>query len=277
MNNFNTGIDKNKNLTLRVSAGVLVKILFKDPVNNKTMLALERTASLRKINGKFEAVVQAKPFGGGIRIINPNILKEYIGDFNFDSKESKQEKDFRILINPGSWDTVKKICLNHLKEPVKKIIDTSPERELREEFKDSLRIKLAPDQYSLKPLGMAIEEKPDKTENNRSPGIPTVRIYYLYEALIVSIEIVKMILKNSREITDNHLMKTALQDKRNGGKGRGNAILTLEPCELLDAYNSLPYDKLNKPVYFREHLLAGNVPAIMEEIMPYKYHSIKTE
>ncbi|MGB8320170.1 MAG: hypothetical protein WCE54_18700, partial [Ignavibacteriaceae bacterium] len=141
------------------------------------MIALERTATLRQINGKPDVVVKAKPFGGGVRITSPQELKHYIGEFNYDSELSKQEKDFRVLVRPESWVKIKGICREHLTGLEKTVIDISPNRELSEEFEDSLRIKLTSENYYLKLLGMAIEEKPDETENIRSKGIPTVRVY----------------------------------------------------------------------------------------------------
>lgn len=269
--NLNIGIGITKQLSLRVSVGALVKVLFKNPENGKIMLALERTAALKQINGKAEVVVKTKPFGGGIRITDAKALKQNIGEFNYDSERSKREEDFRILIRPESWSKIKEICKEHLKKSGKKFIDTTPDRELAEEFEDSLKIILNPNKYNLKLLGMVTEEKPSETNSVRAQGISTVRIYYLYEAVIISSEIIKMMLLNSRQNSDNDLKKIALQDKRNGGKGRANAILTLEFDELKKMYNSLQHERLNEPVNFNEHQLDSNIPAIIKEINSPKY------
>jgi hypothetical protein len=269
--NLDIGIGKTKQLSLRVSVGALVKVLFKNPENRKMMLALERIATLRQINGKAEVVIIAKPFGGGVRITDTKVLKQYIGDFNYDSEQSKREEDFRILVRPESWGKIKEICREQLKNSGKKIVDATPDRELAEEFEDSLKIILNPNRYILKLLGMVTEEKPVETDSVRAQGIPTVRIYYLYEAVIISSEIIKMMLSNSKQNSDNDLKKITLEDKRNGGKGRANAILTLEFDELKKMYNSLQHERLNEPVYFNEHQLDSNIPAIIKEINSSKY------
>ncbi|MEJ2614706.1 MAG: hypothetical protein P8Z35_07095, partial [Ignavibacteriaceae bacterium] len=140
MNNHNIDIGATDELSLRVSAGVLVKVLFENPQNGQTMLAFERTATVQEINGKPEVIVKTKPFGGGIRIINPQALKKYIGNFHYDSERSRQERDFRILVQPESWEKIKVMCMN-MKEMEERILDNSPDRELHEEFNDCLKIK----------------------------------------------------------------------------------------------------------------------------------------
>ncbi|MFZ0455919.1 MAG: hypothetical protein WAM24_19380, partial [Ignavibacteriaceae bacterium] len=197
----------------------------------------------------------------------------YIGEFNYDSELSKQEKDFRVLVRPESWVKIKGICREHLTGLEKTVIDISPNRELSEEFEDSLRIKLTSENYYLKLLGMAIEEKPDETENIRSKGIPTVRVYYIYLAEIISSGIIKMMLANSKQYSDNDLRKIAMEEKRKGGKERVNAGLTLEPDELGAIYSSLQFKRNNEPVYFGQHRLSGNVPVIIEG---YKLFQIST-
>ena len=69
-------------LSLRVSVAALVSVLFDDPEDGRTMLALECTAALREIEGRPEVTVRAKPFGGGVRLTNPQALKGMIGHFH---------------------------------------------------------------------------------------------------------------------------------------------------------------------------------------------------
>ena len=272
MNDHNIGIGVTEKLNLRASVGALVKVLFANPENEQTMLALERIAALRKIKEKSEIVVKAKPFGGAVRITNPQALKEYIGDFNFDSERSRQEEDLRILVHPASWGKIKEICKEHLQDTKKRIIDISPDRELTEEFEDSLKIKITPNEYKLKSKGMIIEELPTETDNVRAEGIPTVRIYFLYEAEIISSDTIRMMLTNSSQYSDDDLKKIATEDANQDGKGRANAILTLGHDELTDKYNSVPLERLSESVYFGGHFLDGNVPAILEEIKHPKYN-----
>lgn len=181
-NDHEIGVGATEELSLRVSVAALVSVLFRGPEDGRTMLALERTATLRKIEGRPKVTVKAKPFGGGVWLANPQALKGLIGHFHYDSERSRQERDFRIQIQPASWEKVKEICWEHLKETEKGILDSSPERELAEEFEDTLNVRITPDQYRLKLRGIIVEDLPGETDNVRAEGLPTVRIYYVFEA-----------------------------------------------------------------------------------------------
>ena len=270
MNNHEIDIGVTGELSLRVSVGVLVKVLFENPGNGETMLALERTATLREINGKPEVIVKTKPFGGGIRIINQQTLKEHIGDFHYDSERSRQERDFRILVQPGSWEKIKKMCID-LNEMREGFLDTSPDRELLEEFNDCLKIKITPKQYNLNYKGIAVEDFPGETDNIYAQGLPTNRIYYIFEAGINSSGIIKLMLDSSGKYSDNDLQQTALEDARNGGRGRANAVFTINLEDLKEFYLSLPDNKLNGLIPFKEHQLDGNVAAVLDKIEHTKY------
>ena len=69
------GVGATEELSLRVSVAALVRVLFDGPEDGRTMLALERTAKLREIEGRPEVTVRAKPFGGGLRVTNPQALR----------------------------------------------------------------------------------------------------------------------------------------------------------------------------------------------------------
>ena len=257
------GVGATEALSLRVSVASLVSMMFNSPEDGRVMLALERTATLREFGGRSEVVVRAKPFGGGVRLTNPQGLEEMIGNFHYDNKRSCQEMDFRIQINPASWEKIKKICRWHLQETEKRILDFSPERELAEEFEDNLKVGITRKQYSLKLGDIIIEDSPKKTENVRAQGIPTVRIYYVFEARMNDPEIIKMMLSSSRQYSDRDLQKIALEDARRGGKGRANAILILRLDDLKELYESIPMDRRNQPINVGEHQLDGNVHAIL--------------
>ena len=96
-----------KELTLRVSVASLVEVLFESPDNGRQMLTLERAATLQAGEGRSDIVVTTKPFGGAVRLISPHALKDVIGNFHYDSDRSRQEGDFRIQINPASWQMIK--------------------------------------------------------------------------------------------------------------------------------------------------------------------------
>ncbi len=264
-NQHEIGVGATEELSLRVSVASLVRLLFNNPENGRVMLALERTATLRKIGRQSEVMVKAKPFGGGVRLLNPQALQEMIGDFNYDSEKSLRELDFRIQARPGSWAEIKRICSNHLKETKKGIFDSSPERELAEEFEDNLKVKITPLQYSVNFRKMIIKHLPEKTESTRAPGSPTVRIYYLFEAWMNDPHIIEMMLTESGRNSDSDLKQMAWEDARSGGKGRANAILVLELEKLQEFYQSMSMDRRGSPVRFGAHQLGGNVHAVLQE------------
>ena len=265
------GIGATKKLNIRVSVGVLIRILFVNPETGCQMLALERTATLLANKGKPQVVVKAKPFGGGVRLTNPQKLKDLIDDFHYDSERSHQLGDFRIQINPASWKIIKKICMEHFQETETGILDSNPEYELAEEFEDSLKIKLTPNQYNLKRQELIIENRPGETQNIHAQGLLTLRIYYLFEAIIKDPEIIRMMVRSSRGYSDEDLQKMALEDAKHGGKGRANAILILDLNQVKNTYNSIPVKRRNEPVRIEEHQLDGNVAAILGEINHSKY------
>jgi hypothetical protein len=270
-NDHKIGVGATEELSLRVSVAALVSVLFDDPEDGRTMLALERTATLREIEGRPEVTVRAKPFGGAVRLTNPQALKGLIGHFHYDSKRSRQERDFRIQIHPASWEKVKKICQEHLKKMEKGILDSSPERELAEEFEDTLDVRITPDQYHLKPRGIIVEDLPCETDNVRAEGFPTVRIYYVFEAWMEAPDIIMMILANNRRYFDKDLQKMAWKDFRQGGRGRANAILALGLDDLKDVYRSIPTDRRGGPIRVGGHQLDGNVLAILKDVDQPKY------
>jgi hypothetical protein len=250
-------------LSLRVSVAVLVRMLFNNPGDGKSMLALERTATLHQIAGNSEVVVRAKPFGGAVLLLNPHALQQMIGRFNYDSEKSRRERDFRLLIQPSSWNKIKEICRDQYHGPEKGILDHSPVRELEEEIEDSLHIKIKADKFASQLVDMIIEDVPQKTKNIRARGFSTVRIYYIYEVLLKDTKLIKKILVNSELYSDKELKESAWQDSRQGGRGRANAMLVLSLDELRDVYRKVSSDKSRRSVHFKEHLLDGNVWVVL--------------
>jgi hypothetical protein len=92
--NQEIGVGATEGLSLRVSVATLVSVLFDDPEDRRTMLALERTATLREIEGRPEVTVRAKPFGGAVRLTNPQALQGLIGHFQYDSERSAGKETF---------------------------------------------------------------------------------------------------------------------------------------------------------------------------------------
>lgn len=271
-NDEEIGVGATQQLSLRVSVASLVSVLFTGPGDGRTMVALERAATLRRIEGRPEVTVRAKPFGGGVRLINPQALKGLIGHFHYDSERSRRERDLRIQIHPGAWEKLKQVCRDHLEERERGILDSTPERELAEEFEDTLGVRITPNQYHLKPRGTVVEEDlPAETDNLRAAGLPTVRMYYLFEAWIEAPQIVALLLANDKRYSDKDLQEMAWKDARRGGRGRANAILTLGLDDLKDVYRSIPTDERGGLLRIGAHQLDGNVLAILEEVVQPKY------
>jgi len=171
--------------------------------------------------------------------------------------------DFRILVQPSSWDKIKQICRNHFNGTEYGILDHSPERELEEEIESCLNLKIRQDNYTAQLADLFIEDEPQKTKNMRARGFSTVRIYYIYEARLKNPELIRMILENSKRYSEADLQDMAWQDSRQGGRGRANAVLALPLHELKDRYSSIPGGTNRGSVHFNEHLFDGNVWAVI--------------
>jgi len=252
-------------LSLRVSVATLVRVLFVDPNTGQTMLALERTATLRNNNGQPEIAVKAKPFGGAVQIIDPLALRNLIGNFHYDSERSRREKDFRIQIAPSSWEKTKAICREHFDGKKPAILDASPERELAEEFDDTLKVKITGDQYQLKHQGIRIEDTPRETDNVRAEGHLTARVYYIFEAWMDDPEIIALMLANAIQYSDEDLRKIAHAEALQGGKGRANALLTVGLDDLKIMCKASRLDNDRESIHLAGHQLSGNVIAILED------------
>ena len=261
---YNPGMGPTQELSLRVSVAVLIRVLFKNPLDGNMMIALERTAALMNDEGKSEVVVKAKPFGGGVRLLQTQELKQLIGDYHYDSERSREEGDLRVMINPDQWEKVKEICRDHLKDGEDGFINSSPVRELTEEFEDSLGVLITSDDYYLTPREMIVEEELTATENVNTPGIPTKRIYYLFDAMLKDLRIIEMMIDNDRQYSDLDLQNMANEDARRGGRGRANAVLTVSLDKLVKFYRSSPKESGESPVLFEGHQLDGNVHAILD-------------
>src|SRR5689334_1217984 len=169
-------------MTLRVSVATYDRVVFPHPQDRTLTLALERKATVRA-DGSVR--VRAQPFGGGVRLLDPGPLQEIVGEIEYDSERSKHEQDLRILIPPSKWEAVKEYCLRHLGNPADAEIESTPQRELVEEFEETMDVHLQPEQYTYQPAGFVIENNPAPTENIYARGYPTVRLYRIFDVQIV--------------------------------------------------------------------------------------------
>lgn len=260
------GVGATDALSLRVSVATLVRVLLASPEDGRRMLVLERTATLQGGEGGSEVSVVAKPFGGAVQIVDPRALQEAIGDFHYDSERSRRERDFRLNIHPESWEAVKRICRAHLRSGGGSILDTSPDRELAEEFGDALGLTISPGDYRSSLVRMLVDNAPRKTRSVRAPGRPTVRIYYVFEAWLDSPDIVAAALESGSRTSDQDLRSAALGDAREGGRGRANGALVLGFEEVCARYRATPTHPPGEPLSIGGHRLAGNVPMILDGI-----------
>lgn len=268
--NHNPGIGATSELNLRVSVATLVRVVFKHPGNCAWMLALERQATFRE--NKVE--IRTQPFGGAIRILDLQAIHDLIGDFHFDSERSRTERDFRLFIRPSAWPVLREFCIQHLSRDDDPILETDATRELVEEFADALKIKLQPEQYTSKPVATVVENKATPTENIRAQGVRTVRVYRVFETTIIRPALADAMLKNSESLSDKRMGELALEDARNGGKGRANGVFALSLKTITDAYLALSLEERDSPIYVEENRFDETVPAVLEGIDIPKYQRL---
>jgi hypothetical protein len=260
------GVGATDELSLRVSVATLARVVFEHPEQGTRMLALERLATFRASAGQGEVWVRAQPFGGAVRVRSLRALQRLIGGFHFDSERSREEADFRLQIRPSAWETVKRFCLRHLQQREDGALETSPDRELAEEFADAMEVEVTPAQYRVRPVGAVIENEPTMTDNVHAGGAPTVRIYAVHKVCILDPSLSEAILIHSERYTDQELSALARGEAGRDGKGRANGVLAL-PLELVTkAYRAMSPSQRDAPVRIAGHWLDRNVPAVLEQV-----------
>ena len=238
------------------------------------MLALERKATVLEHATGHGVNVKSQAFGGALQILDPNALKKQIGDFHFDSEQSRAEQDFRIFIRPSDWESVKEFCLAQIRRAGSSALEADPSRELTEEFADALRTNLEADQYTIEPVGIIIEEHPSSTEFIHAAGYPTARLYRIFEARILDASLASAMIKNNETGSDEFLRELALRDFRRGGIGRANAVLTLPLQEITAFYRTTSLENRNRPIWFQGYQLDETVAAVLEDVSVPKYRRI---
>lgn len=259
----NPGIGATPDLSLRVSIAALVRVVCSSDLD-RDLLVLERKATY--FEREQRPVVKVQPFGGAVRINDPARLYTVAGAFHFDSEHSRREQDFRIFIRPAAWDDVKACCLEQFQASDEAVFETSPERELAEELQDSLGVKIDPDRYGCHPFRTVVENDPSPTANIHAETRPTVRIYRVFEAQVVDPALWQQIKLNSDRFSDQDLQDRAMEDLRNGGKGRANACKILSMTALRQFYLPLSLNERNSTALFQETLLEKNVIALLDDV-----------
>lgn len=249
---------------LRVSVATYNQVVFPHPQNGALMLTLERKATVLQ-DGSVN--VCAQPFGGGVKLLNTDSLKKIIGEIHFDSDRSKQEQDFRILIKPSQWETVRQYCLLHLQDPNDPELESAPVRELGEEFQETMGVALTPSQYTVQPMGFVIEDNPVWTENWYARGFPTVRVYRTYKVEIVDGNLRQNLVDTSQRVSDARLGQRALEN----GRGRANSVLALPLDRVREAFLALPPEKRFNKAEADHHQLDKSVLVVLEDIEVSQY------
>lgn len=252
---------------LRVSVATYDQVIFPHPEHGTTMLALERKATVLK-DGSVK--VRAQPFGGGVKILNSTSLEEMLGELRFDSERSKRDQDLRILIEPSQWEMVKQYCLLHLQDPNDPELESAPDRELVEEFEETMGVELKPSQYTVQAMGFAIEDHPVWTENWYARGFPTVRVYRTYLVNLLDADLCKTLLAASQEITDEMLGMRAMGNET----GRANSVLALPLNSVMEAWLALPPEMRYRKIKVDGYELDESVLAVLGDVDVPQYQRI---
>ena len=260
-------------LRWRVSVATLDRVIFPHPKNGTIMLAMERKASLMK-TGANHVHTWAQPYGGAVRILDPIPLQALIGEISFDSEKSRLEQDFRILIQPADWQAVKTFCLQHLENENDTVLEASPDRELLEEFDETLNFKLKPDQYTREAAGFVIENEASATANRYASGQPTVRVYRIFEIHIIDPDLSKSMLAASQAYSDLELAALAVNNAESGGKGRANGILVLPLNQVVEHYLALSPHLRFQAGSVENHQLNESVTAILPGVDVPQYQRL---
>lgn len=249
---------------LRLSVATYNQVVFPHPENGVTMLALERKATVLK-NGSVS--VLAQPFGGGVRIIDSGSLENILGKIEFDSERSERDQDFRILIQPFQWEAVKEYCLRHLDNPNDPEIESAPERELVEEFAETLGVELKRIQYMVEPMGFVIENNPVRTKNWYARDFPTMRVYRIFKVEIVDGILCQNLVETSQRVSDDTLCERALGN----GTGRANTVLALPLDRVRKAFLAIPPEKRFNTIEEDLHTLDESVLVVLKDIEASQY------
>jgi len=256
------GIGPSSALDLRVSVATLTKVLIPWQIGD-VLLALEHKATVIPENGDRAVLLRAQPFGGAVRLLDPGKLEQAVARFHFDSERSRSESDLRLFINQGDWVKLRDFCLEEFKEGRRSALETDPTRELQEEFQDTLGFEILAEQYQIKPLGTFVEDQPQPTANLYAAGALTARVYFTFEAMIIDPDLEQVMVENSDSHSPQVLRRLALADRRQGGRGRANAVLALRLGEVQRAFKDSSSTDLRKAVEHRGFTLDGNVRVIL--------------
>lgn len=262
--------DSSQPPVIRVSVGVLARLILFDKTSNTELLALERRGTAHQTaEGAKLWRVQAVPFGGAVTVNDPDVLRQRIGDFEYDNDHSRQVKDFRLIVNPSAWDTLKTICQESFEGKDQTILEFDPFDELHDEIKGATGISIERDDLIIHPIGIHIENEAAPTDNIFSFGVETLRFYGVFEAKVQNEGILHQIIDAANTDNDTAYGNLAIQDLQSGGKGWVNTVLVLNLAEVENFYRDLaPSVRDNEDVLFKGFQLARNVSVVVSKKYP---------
>lgn len=121
------------------------------------------------------------------------------------------------------------------------------------------------------PVRTIVEDVPTPTANVSARGVPTVRVYRVFEARILDTALAEALLANSGNRSDEDLQELAFANARGGGRGWVNSVLTLPLQPLQAAYTALSPLACAHPISFQGHRLDATVAAILDAVDASKY------
>lgn len=266
------GIGPTDDLNLRVSVANLVKLTFIQPGNRRKKFALERTATIMD-DGGHVAIIKVKPFGGGVQIKDMDAFCKEVGEFHFDSQSSWKERDFRIYINSNRFTSLTQFCSNHLPGQ-SAILESTPSRELGEEFYDTLGIELVAEHYLINWSRIVVQDTPLPSGNPRSKRHPTARVYSIHDVQVVDPEVIRSLIYSNRNHSNEDLIGVAKSAYLSGRPGRANAALVLDYDELVAAYPELPWIDGDQVARYKGYNLEANVFAVLDGVDTEKYRNL---
>jgi hypothetical protein len=150
-------------------------------------------------------------------------------------------------------------------------IEFEPDRELTEEFMETINVRINPGQYTVQPMGFVIENNPVQSKNDYARGQLTVHLYRVFKVQITDPILSQMILTISQIYSDQDLGDLARKDFEDGGPGRANTILTLPLNKVTESYLALPLEKRYQKIMIDNHELDESVLAILENVDVLQY------
>lgn len=265
------GVGATDELSLRVSAAALARVVFTHPQDGTRMLALEHKASVVPASQPPMLTVRAQPFGGAVRLRRIEGFQAVAEDFRFDSQRSRDEQDLRVFVRPSRLAAVHDFCFSHAPGRAGSDLETDPSRELWEEFEDTVGVEVDPSMYTMSHEGIVLENVPSPTNNVRAPGKLTARIYWVYNVELTNAELCSALLASSRAWGVGALGQMAMEAYGKGNPGWANAALVLPLESVRDAYLAVAPNLRGRPMTFQGASLAGNVAAVLDGVDVPKY------